>query len=102
MVQVCSKVLLLFSVFDKINCADERLNNGGENKTKLENRNSNSTDNNSEDDDWREVKRKSKEGKGKKESKAKTVEREELEFYFDEELDQEVPAGRQNMFTTDW
>lgn len=52
---------------------------------------------------WREVKRKNKE-KPKKENKEKEerrFEREELEFHFDEELDQDVPTGRQNMFTTD-
>lgn len=64
--------------------------------------NSVSPDATSDDDDWREVKRKSKEGKIRKESKAKAIEREELEFDFDEDLDQEVPAVRQNMFTTDW
>lgn len=55
-----------------------------------------------EERSWREVKRKSKENKGKKENKAKSFEREELEFHFDEELDEEVPTGRQNTFTTDW
>lgn len=56
------------------------------------------------EDIWREVKRKNKE-KPKKENKEKEerrFEREELEFHFDEELDQDVPTGRQNMFTTDW
>lgn len=55
-----------------------------------------------EEKSWREVKRKTKENKGKKEAKVKSFEREELEFHFDEELDQEVPTGRQNTFTTEW
>lgn len=57
-----------------------------------------------EDDNWREVKRKNKENKTKREVKKEEprIEREELEFHFDEELDQEVPMGRQNTFTTDW
>lgn len=55
-----------------------------------------------EERSWREVKRKTKENKGKKESKVKSFEREELEFHFDEELDDEVPAGRQNTFSTEW
>lgn len=56
-------------------------------------------------DNWKEVKRKTKEAKAKKETKEREgqkFEREELEFYFDEELDQYVPTGRQNTFTTDW
>ncbi|XP_065166457.1 la-related protein 1B isoform X3 [Atheta coriaria] len=61
--------------------------------------------NNRNVDDWREVKRKSKEPSKKKEAPKKEdpkYEREELDFHFDEELDQEVPPGRQNLFTTDW
>ncbi|KAF5303755.1 hypothetical protein FQA39_LY09828 [Lamprigera yunnana] len=56
------------------------------------------------DDNWREVKRKNKENKIKKDNKKEElrIEREELDFHFDEELDQEVPIGRQNTFTTDW
>ncbi|KRT78343.1 hypothetical protein AMK59_6528 [Oryctes borbonicus] len=58
---------------------------------------------NVDDDNWKEVKRKTKEAKVKKESKEKEkFEREELEFHFDEELDLDVPTGRQNTFTTDW
>ncbi|XP_017770596.1 PREDICTED: la-related protein 1 isoform X2 [Nicrophorus vespilloides] len=55
------------------------------------------------ENNWREVKRKTKDPKSKKEAKEKdnAFEREELEFHFDEELDQ-VPTGRQNLFTTDW
>lgn len=58
----------------------------------------------SEEDSWREVKRKNKENKARREIKREEprIEREELEFHFDEELDQEVPMGRQNTFTTDW
>lgn len=55
-----------------------------------------------EEKSWREVKRKTKESKGKKETKVKSFEREELEFHFDEELDEEVPTGRQNTFSTEW
>lgn len=55
-----------------------------------------------EERNWRQVKRKTKENKVKKEIKAKNFEREELEFHFDEELDEEVPTGRQNTFTTEW
>ncbi|KAJ8923701.1 hypothetical protein NQ315_010282, partial [Exocentrus adspersus] len=51
---------------------------------------------------WRQVKRKNKENKGKKELKVKPSEREELDFHFDEELDSEVPTGRQNTFSNDW
>lgn len=54
-----------------------------------------------EEKSWREVKRKTKENKVKKETKVKSIEREELEFHFDEELDEEVPTGRQNTFTTE-
>ncbi|KAF5286771.1 hypothetical protein FQR65_LT12441 [Abscondita terminalis] len=56
------------------------------------------------DDNWREVKRKNKENKVKKDSKKEEprIEREELDFHFDEELDQEVPIGRQNTFTNNW
>nr|CAI5831543.1 unnamed protein product [Callosobruchus analis] len=57
---------------------------------------------NEDDTNWRQVKRKSKEFKGKKELKIKNLEREELDFAFDEELDQEVPTGRQNTFSNDW
>ncbi|CAG9828662.1 unnamed protein product [Diabrotica balteata] len=53
---------------------------------------------NEDEENWREVKRKNKENKVKKESKVKSFEREELDFHFDEELDQEVPTGRQNTF----
>nr|CAI5831538.1 unnamed protein product [Callosobruchus analis] len=56
---------------------------------------------NEDDTNWRQVKRKSKEFKGKKELKIKNLEREELDFAFDEELDQEVPTGRQNTFSND-
>ncbi|KAJ8950288.1 hypothetical protein NQ318_021144 [Aromia moschata] len=42
---------------------------------------------------WRQV---------KKEFKVKSFEREELDFHFDEELDQEVPTGRQNTFSNEW
>lgn len=60
------------------------------------------TDNKNEDN-WREVKRKNKE-KSRKDNREKErrFEREELDFQFDEELDQDMPTGRQNMFTTDW
>uniref|UniRef100_A0A1Y1KRZ8 La-related protein 1 n=1 Tax=Photinus pyralis TaxID=7054 RepID=A0A1Y1KRZ8_PHOPY len=56
------------------------------------------------DDNWHEVKRKNKENKTKKDIKKEEqrVEREELDFHFDEELDQDVPIGRQNTFTTEW
>lgn len=59
----------------------------------------------SDEDAWKQVKRKSKDTKVKKGNKEKSeprVEREELEFHFDEELDQEVPTGRQNTFTNNW
>lgn len=55
-----------------------------------------------EEANWRQVKRKNKENKGKKEFKVKTNEREELDFHFDEELDLEVPTGRQNTFSNEW
>lgn len=57
-----------------------------------------------DEDSWREVKRKSKEGKAKKDTKKEEpkIEREELEFHFDEDLDENVPLGRQNTFTTEW
>ncbi|KAG5875098.1 hypothetical protein JTB14_033702 [Gonioctena quinquepunctata] len=57
---------------------------------------------NEDEENWRQVKRKNKENKGKKEFKAKAFEREELDFHFDEELDQDVPTGRQNTFSNDW
>ncbi|KAJ8986228.1 hypothetical protein NQ317_009934 [Molorchus minor] len=60
------------------------------------------SENNEDDANWRQVKRKNKENKGRKESKVKYPEREELDFYFDEELDQEVPTGRQNTFSNEW
>lgn len=62
---------------------------------------------NDDEDNWREVKRKSKEAKtARKEqttrdTKEERFEREELEFHFDEELE-DVPIGRQNTFTTEW
>ncbi|KAH1023233.1 hypothetical protein HUJ04_012477 [Dendroctonus ponderosae] len=58
---------------------------------------------NDEEEAWLQVKRKNKENKGKKEQKPKPFEfqREELDFHFDEELEN-VPIGRQNTFTTDW
>lgn len=69
-----------------------------------ENRNLKSINGENDEDNWREVKRKNKENKEnkiKKENKREepNVKREELEFYFDEELDAEVPTGRQNAFT---
>lgn len=54
------------------------------------------------DDNWREVKKKNKENKIKKDLKLSSFEREELDFHFDEEFDQEVPTGRQNTFSNDW
>lgn len=56
------------------------------------------------DGNWQEVKRKNKENKNKRDGKKEEqkVEREELDFHFDEELDQNVPIGRQNTFTTEW
>ncbi|CAH2006216.1 unnamed protein product [Acanthoscelides obtectus] len=57
---------------------------------------------NEDDTNWMQVKRKNKENKGKKEQKTKSLEREELDFAFDEELDQDVPTGRQNTFSNDW
>lgn len=55
------------------------------------------------EENWKEVKRKNKENKAKKEDKKKdSFEREDLEFHFDEELDQDVPTGRQNTFSNDW
>ncbi|XP_060515841.1 la-related protein 1B [Cylas formicarius] len=56
-----------------------------------------------EEENWLEVKRKNKENKVKKENKAKSFdyEREELEFHFDEELEN-VPIGRQNTFSDQW
>lgn len=68
---------------------------------KIEQNGISANEENGDEDNWREVKRKSKESKGKKETKAKNFEREELDFHFDEEVD-EVPAARQNTFTTDW
>ncbi|RZC34939.1 la-related protein 1 [Asbolus verrucosus] len=72
-----------------------------------ENRNTNNVDskeNNgltTDEESWREVKRKNKENKGKKETKTKSYEREELEFYFDEEIDHCVLSGRQNTFSNE-
>lgn len=54
------------------------------------------------DDTWREVKKKNKENKVKKDLKLSSFEREELDFHFDEEFDQEVPTGRQNTFSNEW
>jgi la-related protein 1 len=54
-----------------------------------------------DEESWREVKRKNKENKGKKENKMKSYEREELEFYFDEEIDNCVLSGRQNTFSNE-
>ncbi|XP_044256944.1 la-related protein 1-like isoform X1 [Tribolium madens] len=54
-----------------------------------------------DEESWREVKRKNKENKGKKETKTKSYEREELEFYFDEEIDHCVLSGRQNTFSNE-
>ncbi|KAJ8926933.1 hypothetical protein NQ314_020785 [Rhamnusium bicolor] len=49
------------------------------------------------------LREKNKENKGgKKEFKVKCFEREEFDFHFDEELDQEVPTGRQNTFSNEW
>lgn len=70
--------------------------NGNRNPEYAQNEN---TKNKQEDDEnWRQVKRKNKENKVRKETKVKSFEREELDFHFDEELDQEVPTGRQNTF----
>lgn len=55
-----------------------------------------------EEEAWLQVKRKNKENKGKKEKpKPFEFQREELDFHFDEELEN-VPIGRQNTFTTYW
>lgn len=54
------------------------------------------------DDNWREVKKKNKENKAKKDLKLSSFEREELDFHFDEEFDEEVPTGRQNTFSNEW
>lgn len=62
----------------------------------------NNNDENGGGENWLQVKRKNKENKIKKETKVKSVEREDLEFHFDEELDQEVPTGRQNTFSNEW
>lgn len=48
------------------------------------------------------MKKKNKENKAKKDLKLASFEREELDFHFDEEFDQEVPTGRQNTFSNDW
>lgn len=55
-----------------------------------------------DEENWLQVRRKNKENKIKKENKVKNIEREDLEFHFDEELDQDVPTGRQNTFSNDW
>ncbi|XP_025831974.1 la-related protein 1 isoform X2 [Agrilus planipennis] len=56
------------------------------------------------EDNWCEVKRKNRENRVRRESRREDlkIEKEELEFNFDEELDAEVPAGRQNTFSSDW
>ncbi|CAH2006249.1 unnamed protein product [Acanthoscelides obtectus] len=54
---------------------------------------------NKDDTNWMPVKRKNK---GKRKQKTKSLEREELDFAFNEELYQDVPAGRQNTFSNDW
>lgn len=54
-------------------------------------------------DIWKEVRRRGKNTTSKnKENKEKEIriEREELDFQFDEELD--MPIGRNNQFSTDW
>lgn len=72
-------------------------NGGGDNNKRVNSNGHQLT----EEETWREVKRKNKENKGKKEVKAKSIEREELEFYFDEEIDPVVLAGRQNTFSNE-
>lgn len=74
---------------DLKNMNNKNLTNGENNK-------------NGEETNWRQVKRKNKDNKGKKELKVKYFEREELDFPFDEELDQEMPTGRQNTFSSEW
>ncbi|CAH1153336.1 unnamed protein product [Phaedon cochleariae] len=76
--------------------------NGSSDDNQTSNGNSSNEDKREEDENWRQVKRKNKENRVKKESKTKSYEREELDFHFDEELDQEVPTGRQNTFSNEW
>ncbi|XP_063929139.1 la-related protein 1-like isoform X2 [Zophobas morio] len=90
------------------NKENNKENNIGNNRERAsENHNANNIDskeNNgstTDEDSWREVKRKNKENKGKKETKMKPYEREELEFYFDEEIDECLLSGRQNTFSNE-
>lgn len=86
----------------------KNVDNNVQNESKLDQVNNNENNKGvdlqeQEKDTWKEVKRKNKENKVKKETKVKVLEKEELEFHFDEELDDlDVPSGRQNTFSTDW
>nr|CAH7739318.1 unnamed protein product [Callosobruchus chinensis] len=88
----------------KISTTNNMVNGDTSNGTsKGENKGGDNNEKNEDDTDWRQVKRKSKEYKGKKELRIRNLEREEeLDFAFDEELDQDVPTGRQNTFSNDW
>ncbi|XP_022915475.1 la-related protein 1B isoform X3 [Onthophagus taurus] len=97
-----------FVPHDNINSTDSNQECQNPKKTTTITANATTDDHHQEildDNTWKEVKRKTKEAKSKKDPKEKTEqqknEREELEFYFDEELE-DVPTGRQNTFTTDW
>nr|CAH7739319.1 unnamed protein product [Callosobruchus chinensis] len=87
----------------KISTTNNMVNGDTSNGTsKGENKGGDNNEKNEDDTDWRQVKRKSKEYKGKKELRIRNLEREEeLDFAFDEELDQDVPTGRQNTFSND-
>lgn len=88
---------------NNMNDSDDNDNNKQNNSENNPIKNDNTQENGRRDEEnWREVKRKNKENKGKKETKSKSYEREELEFYFDEELDNSVPpSGRQNTFSNE-
>lgn len=82
---------------------DEKKNGDDGNNINNSNQNHSPKKDKDDEENWRQVKRKNKENRGKKDRKnSKTFEREDLEFYFDEELDQEVPTGRQNTFSSEW
>ncbi|XP_018578792.1 la-related protein 1B isoform X1 [Anoplophora glabripennis] len=84
------------------NSTNEKMGSNGNLEGQEFNRDKNKTEQTEEEANWRQVKRKNKENKGKREFKVKTNEREELDFHFDEELDLEVPTGRQNTFSNEW
>lgn len=54
------------------------------------------------EENWKEVKKRTKENKAKKEVKSKNLEREELDFHFDEELDHDARPTAGYTLNLDW